>query len=154
MSKFISTLVLVFCGTILIAQVNQKETSPATNYTFDAPDATFTTIDNGIGYKNEDGSARIQLSFFPSSYENAIKPMPAPEGEMEYLMNDASKSATNEKGHLQKILIGTEAKGTMGVAFFMPHKEGTLVVQGSYPADQDKAMHDKYLAACKSIRMK
>lgn len=154
MSKIISTLVLVFCGTILIAQVNQKATSPATNYTFDAPDASFSSLEKGIGYKSEDGSAHIQLNFFPSSYENAIQPTPAPEGEMEYLMSNASKSANNEDGHLQKILIGSKSNGTMGVAFFMPHKEGTLVVQGSYPADQDSAMYNKYLTACKSIRMK
>ena len=154
MSKFISTLVLVFCSTFLIAQVNQKISSPAGNYTFDAPDASFSTLEKGIGYQSEDGTARIQLNFFPSSYENAIRPMPAEEGEMKYLMNDASKSAANEDGHLQKILIGTESQGTMGVAFFMPHKDGTLVVQGSYPAGQDGDMYDKYLAACKSVRMK
>lgn len=154
MSKIISTFVLVFCSTFLFAQINQKSASPATQYTFDAPDATFTSLDNGVGYKSEDGSATIQLNFFPSSYENVIKPMPSEESNMQYIMNDASKSATNEAGHLQKILIGSESDGTMGVAFFMPHKDGTLVVQGSYPADQDEAMYNKYLAACKSIRMK
>ena len=149
MKKFLTLLSFsVFCISL------SAQTAVKTNFSFDAPDATFASNDMGDGYRSEELKSSIQLNVFPISYDAIIKDVDKNVKSNMQIVESEPKMIGAHKGYLQKVKLGGE-DGFIGLSFFIPSGEKeTVVLHGSYPIAQDAELFEKYLAAFESLAKK
>jgi len=148
MKRFLTSIsFLVFCFA-LSAQSSAKK-----NFDFAAPDASFVKNEAGDGYRSQELKSSIQLNVFPISYETIIKDVDNNVKDNMKVVSSEPKSIGAHKGYLQKVHLGG-ADGFVGLSFFLPTEDGTIVMHGSYPQGEEAALYEKYLKAFESLATK
>ena len=148
MKKFLTSIsFLVFCFAL------SAQTATKKNFDFAAPDATFVMNEAGDGYRSQELKSSIQLNVFPISYETIIKDVDNNVKDNMKVVSSAKKTIGKHEGYLQKVHLGG-ADGYVGLSFFLPTDDGTIVLHGSYPQAEEAALYEKYLQAFESLASK
>ena len=127
------------------------QTAVKNDFSFKAPDATFSSNEMGDGYRSEELKSSIQLNIFPISYELIVKDVDKNVKDNMQIVSSEPRTIGGHKGYLQKVKLDGEG-GFIGLSFFVASSEKeTIVLHGSYPVAQDAMLFEKYISAFETL---